>query len=320
MRAIIALLFALLALPAAADAPKLIGRVNDHAAVMTVEQRAALEQKLEAIEKTEGNPQVAVLLPVDMGGADIERFTNDTFKAWKLGQAGKDNGVLIVIAPKERKWRIEVGYGLEGRIPDGRAKAILANDMDPHLKGGKVGFYAALDAAATSIAADIAKEQPAAKEPQSFPWIILIIFVIAGGATGLFVLLTNYSNQRRREEEQRTLRQRTAAATMRQPAPSASSSNPYAGRHVAAAAASAGLGGGIGAAAATAALARPRREQERPRTTRRDDDTPSRSSSYSSSSDSGSSYSSSSSSDSGSSSSFSSGGGDSGGGGASSGD
>lgn len=314
MRAIIAAILILFVASAAAETPKLIGRVNDHAGVLTATERATLERKLEAIEQTEGRPQVAVLLPASMDGAGVERFANDTYRAWKLGQAGKDNGVLIVIAPKERKWRIEVGYGLEGVIPDGRAKLIIANDMDPHLKGGKTGFYAALDAAVTSVAAEIAKERPApstaAAESPSLWWLLI---VIAGGVGFLVVVMVTSSKQRQREERERA--ERASAAAYRRPT--------FDRNTMAAAAAGAAIGGGVGASAGLAAAHMASRYRDPPKPKPKPRDKPRRSSSsdYGSSSSS-SSWSSSSSSDSSSSSSssFSGGGGDSGGGGASGGD
>lgn len=311
MRAFILILL-LLSGSAFAETPKLTARVNDYAAVLTVAERASLETKLEAIERSEGNPQVAVLFPKDMGGADIERFTNDTFRAWKLGQAGKDNGVLIVIAPKERKWRIEVGYGLEGAIPDGRAKAIIAQGLDPHLKGGKTAFYSAVDAALVMIAQDLSKERAAttgAAEPkQESPSILsFTIFFGLAAAFGFFIWAVvtparrpqrypglSDSPMRRRSEDDSAL--------------------------LGAAATGAIIGGGVGAGIGAATLASRRPPVKSYSPPPKPSSAPARSSSSSSSSsDFGSSSSWSGSSDSGSSS-FSGGGGDSGGGGASGGD
>lgn len=311
MRAILSAILILFASVAAAETPKLIGRVNDHAGVLSASERTSLEKKLEAIEKTAGSPQVAVLLPATLDGASIEQFANDTFRAWKLGQAGKDNGVLIVIAPKERKWRVEVGYGLEGVIPDSRAKAIIANDMDPNLKGGKTTFYAALDAAVTSIATEIEKERPTVAPANSSAdaalWGFLIVALAIAG--GIIAVSIGSARIRRREEEQQAASLRAAMAQ-----------RSYTSRPMSAAVAGASLGAGLGAGVVAASYASTRREtpKAKPQPKREE---PSRS--RSSDSDWGSSSSSgwsSSSSDSSSSSSFSGGGGDSGGGGASGGD
>jgi len=317
MRNIIAAIAFIVAASAAwAQVPPLTGRINDVAGVLSNADKSALEHKLEAVEQMEGHPQVAVILPATMGGLDIERFANDVFHAWKLGQSGKDNGVLIVIAPKERKWRIEVGYGLEGAIPDGRAKTILSQDMDPHLKGGKTDFYGALDAAITTITADIAKEKTKSPpESNGEGTVIGIIVGMAGIAFFLVILIGGFFSSRRqlREEERQAevqRRQRAAQLAMEDAARARSDyySQPvqrrtYPSRSFA-------TGAGVGAAAAST----PKRKTS-------SDDYSSPTSSWGSSS-SGSSDSSSSSSwgssDSGSS--FGGGGGDSGGGGASSGD
>lgn len=313
MRIIIAFILLAIATAATAETPKMIGRVSDHAGVLTANERATLERKLEAIEQTADHPQVAVLLPSSMDGLDIERYANDTFRAWKLGQAGKDNGVLIVIAPKERKWRIEVAYGLEGVIPDSRAKAIIANDMDPHLKGGKTGFYAALDAAVSSIAVEIAKERPAPAAPAEGSIVWMVLIVIAGGGLIVGGVVWLSGHQSREEERERMARLNRPV----QPRHHA-----YTGNPMGAAVAGAAIGGGMGAGLAAAAMNQRRYSEPAPTPKpKKRDDTPSRSSSSSDYGSSSSSWSSSSSSDSGSSSSsFSGGGGDSGGGGASGGD
>lgn len=314
MRNLVIAFILLLAAPAFAETPKLMARVNDYAGVLTPDQRSLLEKKLEGIEATEGHPQVAVILPATMDGLDIERYANETYHNWRLGQAGKDNGVLIVIAPKERKWRIEVGYGLESAIPDSRAKEILSKQMDPYLKGGKTGFYPALDAAVVAIGADFAKEKVAVVKPSSDSldfsiaegWMFVLILPIG------MLLIWAFFRAGKREEEEFIATQKSFEPVYKQPVD-------YPGERFGGAMTDAAIGGGVGMAAVAAASTAKRREEEKKK--RRSDDD-SYSSSHSSSYGSGSSTSwggSSSSSDSGSSS-FSGGGGDSGGGGASSGD
>jgi len=80
--------------------------------------------------------QVAVLTVPTIGEESIEDYAVRVFEAWKLGQKGKDNGVLIVVVPNERRMRIEVGYGLEGTLTDGLAGRIIRNDMTPRFKEG----------------------------------------------------------------------------------------------------------------------------------------------------------------------------------------
>ena len=75
-----------------------------------------------------------VLTVPTIGSESIEEYATRVFDAWKLGQKGKDNGVLVVVAPKDRKMRIEVGYGLEGTLTDATASRIIRNEMTPQFK------------------------------------------------------------------------------------------------------------------------------------------------------------------------------------------
>ena len=120
---------------ATADVPYLTGRVVDNAEILkpaTRERIAALAKAHE--DKT--TDQIAVLTIPTLGGESVEEFANRVFAAWKLGQKGKDNGVLVVVAPQDRKMRIEVGYGLEGTLTDVAASRIIRNVMTPAFKNG----------------------------------------------------------------------------------------------------------------------------------------------------------------------------------------
>lgn len=119
----------------AVDVPYLTGRVTDHAQILSDETRRTVTAALKAHEDKTGN-QIAVLTVTSLGGAGIEEYAEAVFNEWKLGQKGKDNGLLILVAPKERRMRIEVGYGLEGIMTDGRAGGIIRDVMTPHFKSG----------------------------------------------------------------------------------------------------------------------------------------------------------------------------------------
>lgn len=136
----------------ATEIPALMGRVNDYASVLSSTQRSALESDLTRVERSIGNPQVAVLFAKSLNGEDIADYAGNVFRAWKLGQKGKDNGALLVIAPTERKLRLEVGYGLEGAIPDARS-AIVLNKMKPKLTKGKEDWFGAASVAVSEIEA-----------------------------------------------------------------------------------------------------------------------------------------------------------------------
>jgi len=119
----------------AAEVPYLAGRVVDEAGILSPAARERLEATLAAHEKTTTN-QVAVLTVPSLGSDSVEGFAVNVFSTWKLGQQGKDNGVLLVVVPQERRMRIEVGYGLEGLLTDGIAGSILRASLAPRFKAG----------------------------------------------------------------------------------------------------------------------------------------------------------------------------------------
>ena len=118
--------------------PPLTGRVVDLAGVIPSPSRAAIGAKLEILEERSGIQLVVVALP-SLHGSDVESFANRLFRHWKLGQAKKDNGVLFLIAPAERKMRIEVGYGLEGTLTDALSEVILSKAVRPRFRAGDFG-------------------------------------------------------------------------------------------------------------------------------------------------------------------------------------
>jgi uncharacterized protein len=113
--------------------PKPTGRVNDFAEVLDASTRSALEQRLQDVE-TRTTSEIAVAIVKSLDGMSNEEYGNRLFKEWGIGQAEKDNGVLILIAPNEREMRIEVGYGLEGVLPDGLAGEIRDEQFLPRFR------------------------------------------------------------------------------------------------------------------------------------------------------------------------------------------
>ncbi|MFZ5433594.1 MAG: TPM domain-containing protein [Calditrichota bacterium] len=173
------------------DFPPPVGYVNDFADVIPQAQ----EQRITAICKElddKTGAEIGVATFPDLGGDEIDGFTNKLFEAWNPGQKGINNGILIVDAVAERKIRIEIGYGLEPIIPDAMAGRIRRDIMTPLLSEGKRGeAYLAGVAALASI---IAKEEditlaslegvtiPEAqtrKGRDNFPWEILLPIFIA---------------------------------------------------------------------------------------------------------------------------------------------
>ena len=118
--------------------PTLTGRIVDQANIIPADVRVALEPKLVDLESKSGI-QLVVATVASLEGQDIETYANELFRTWKLGEKSKNNGVLVLIAPNERRVRIEVGYGLEGTLTDALSKVIIANAITPRLKAGDFG-------------------------------------------------------------------------------------------------------------------------------------------------------------------------------------
>ncbi len=135
---------------AVADVPYLSGRVVDHAEILSAPVREKIGEKLKAHE-LKSTDQVVVLTVPTIGDESIEQYATRVFADWKLGQQGKDNGVLLIVAPKDRKMRIEVGYGLEGTLTDAISSRIIRNEMTPRFKSGD--YDGGIDAGVTAIIA-----------------------------------------------------------------------------------------------------------------------------------------------------------------------
>ncbi|MDH5285210.1 MAG: TPM domain-containing protein [Betaproteobacteria bacterium] len=133
---LLALVALLAAGPApAVDVPFLTGRVVDNAEILKPATRAKLTADLKALEERTTH-QVAVLTVTTLAGESVEDFATRVFESWKLGVKGKDNGVLVVVVPQDRRMRIEVGYGLEGTLTDAQAARIIRDRMTPAFKAG----------------------------------------------------------------------------------------------------------------------------------------------------------------------------------------
>jgi uncharacterized protein len=113
--------------------PKLTGRVNDYAEILSKAAEAQLERELKAHEDSTTN-QIVVLTVTSLEGEMLEEVANRVFNAWGLGQRGKDNGVLLLVAVDDRKLRIEVGNGLEGVLTDAHCGRIIRNEITPSFK------------------------------------------------------------------------------------------------------------------------------------------------------------------------------------------
>ena len=135
--------------------PVLTARVTDLSNTLTAEQKSTLEAKLQALETQKGS-QIAVLLVPTTQPETIEQYAIRVVEQWQLGRKKIDDGVLLLIAKSDRKLRIEVGYGLEGVLPDMVAKRIITEDITPHLRQGD--FYSGILAGITRLDAIIQGE------------------------------------------------------------------------------------------------------------------------------------------------------------------
>lgn len=168
----------------ALDVPPLRGRVNDYAGVMTQSQAQTLEAQLAQFEQDTGH-QVAVLTIPTLDGDDLEGFSIRVAENWKIGKKGFDNGVILLVAVKDRKLRLEVGYGLEGVLPDAIAKRITSDYIVPHFRAQDYagGIIAGVDAVLKVIKQEPLPESARKKNPGS-EWnsfaMLAITFVILG--------------------------------------------------------------------------------------------------------------------------------------------
>lgn len=120
---------------AALNIPKPTGYINDRADIISPEVELKLEQFLKDFDKSDST-QVSILTIPTLDGESLEDYSLRVLESWGLGQKDKDNGALLLVAKAERKIRIEVGYGLEGRLTDLLAGRIVDNEISPRFKQG----------------------------------------------------------------------------------------------------------------------------------------------------------------------------------------
>ena len=136
------------------NVPQPVGWVNDFANVISQEYRDRLNTLIQEVEE-KTSAEIAVVTVSSIAPYDEKQYARMLFDKWKPGKKGKDNGVLVLLAIKERRWRVETGYGVEGILPDGVCGDIGRNYMVPYFKTGEYGKGLYLGAA--TIAAIIAK-------------------------------------------------------------------------------------------------------------------------------------------------------------------
>jgi uncharacterized protein len=185
----------LLVLPAVAlDFPALSGRVVDDAGILDEETRAALTQKLAAFEARTTDQLVVVTLK-SLQGTSIEDFGVELGRHWQIGQRDKNNGVLLLVAPNERRVRIEVGYGLEGALTDAVSRLIIENGITPRFRAGDFagGITRGVDDIVSVLSGDAEEWQArAARRPDTVSptdstrndsiwpviWVVLVVMLV----------------------------------------------------------------------------------------------------------------------------------------------
>jgi len=169
----------------ALDIPALKGRVVDLAHVLPASTVDSLSARM-ADHETNTSNQAAVLILPSLAGEPLEEFSHRVATAWKLGQKGTDNGVLLLVALQERKVRIEVGYGLEGALTDARSAHIIRNEIVPRFRASDFpgGVSAGVDAILRTIEGTYqASDQPSSHHEEDVVGQIalaVIIGVLAG--------------------------------------------------------------------------------------------------------------------------------------------
>ena len=174
--------------------PQLTGRVVDQADMLDTQAEARITQMLAGHEEATSDQVVVVTIP-SLGGRSIEEFGLELGREWGIGQAGEDNGALLIVARDDRRLRIEVGYGLEGRLTDAQSSIIINSIITPAFQQGNFqrGIVEGAEAMIQVLGGDplrVASPRQRAAQPEQPPVgiFILLLFVflslIGGGGRG----------------------------------------------------------------------------------------------------------------------------------------
>lgn len=156
--------------------------VSDYANVLG--DTILLEEKIKKFEKETSN-EIAVVTIDSLEGVTIEEYAVNLFEKWGIGKAGKDNGVLLLVAIKDRQVRIEVGYGLEGALPDSLAGSIIRNEITPFFE--QENYQEGVERGVEAImAATKGEYKVKEKEEKGSAWVFLIVFLVIVGFIVLF--------------------------------------------------------------------------------------------------------------------------------------
>lgn len=208
LRYLVGFVFLFVVHVSALDVPKLQGYVNDYADMISVPTRATLENELRAFEQSDST-QIVILTIPSLQGEALEDYSVTVADAWKIGQKGKDNGIIFLVVRDDRKMRIEVGRGLEGSITDLLAGRIIDLAVKPRFKRGDfdggfiAGIHSLIDASRGEFAAEERGSSRDRRGSSSFMTFLIFGFVAllmigsvsrilsaAAGAVGLPALIS----------------------------------------------------------------------------------------------------------------------------------
>jgi len=188
------LLTFLLALPALAAPkfPPLTGRVVDDAQILSPAAEARLTQELAALEQQTGHQLVVATLP-DLQGYEIEDYGYQLLRTWGIGRKGEDDGAILIVAPNQRKVRIEVGYGLEPVLTDALSSLIIQRAILPAFKAGQMekGVVDGTEAVIRQIGLPPDQQKAAIAEAEAGPKVTIAADAKgdSGGGIPLFVVV-----------------------------------------------------------------------------------------------------------------------------------
>jgi uncharacterized protein len=158
---------------------------NDYASLIDPRTAQQLDQRLEDFERQTSNQILIVIYPSLPADAAIEDFTQDAFRAWKPGQQGRDNGAILFVFVKDRKMRIQTGYGLEGALPDAICKRIISDELAPRFQAGDFngGMTAAVNAMIAATRGEYkgtGRTVAQGQKSQGSTLELIILFVVLG--------------------------------------------------------------------------------------------------------------------------------------------
>jgi uncharacterized protein len=181
------------------DVPRITARVTDQTGTLSSGEIGQLEEKLSRFEH-ETSTQIAILIMPSLGDESIEEYTIRVAEKNRFGKKGRDNGVLLVVAKEDRQLRIEVGYGLEGALPDAVADQIIRRVIVPEFRDDN--YYRGLDAGIDAIIAATKGEFTGDGEPDSdrdglLQIIPILLFILLFGFFRFLLMRRHYTVGRR---------------------------------------------------------------------------------------------------------------------------